>query len=111
MAIWDAMEGRFLACSGISQPLKIFMMLHVFLVPIISSHVKLWGLARRVFTLFVFVFVFVSVFVLNLTLNKFHIIIFIYRISELCELVIFKACPLYLSLYLFPHSPDTYIYG
>ena len=28
------------------------MVLHVFLVPIISSHDKLWGLARRVFTLF-----------------------------------------------------------
>ena len=27
--------------------------LHVFLVPIISSHDKLWGLARRVYTLFV----------------------------------------------------------
>jgi len=29
------------------------VVLHVFLVPIISSHDKLWGLARRVFTLFV----------------------------------------------------------
>ena len=28
------------------------MVLHVFLVPIISCHDKLWGLARRVFTLF-----------------------------------------------------------
>ena len=36
------------------QPLKIFVVLHVFLVPIISSHDKLWGLARRVFTLFTF---------------------------------------------------------
>ena len=31
--------------------LKIFVVLHVILVPIISSHDKLWGLARRVFTL------------------------------------------------------------
>ena len=30
----------------------VFVVLHVFLVPIISSHDKLWGLARRVFTLF-----------------------------------------------------------
>ena len=29
----------------------MFVVLHVFLVPIISSHDKLWGLARRVFTL------------------------------------------------------------
>ena len=34
------------------QPLKIFVALHVFLVLIISSHDKLWGLPRRVFTLF-----------------------------------------------------------
>ena len=32
--------------------LEIFVVLHVFLVPIISSHDKLWGLPRRVFTLF-----------------------------------------------------------
>merc|ERR1719341_1045461 len=31
----------------------MFVVLHVFLVPIISSHDKLWGLARRVFTLFI----------------------------------------------------------
>ena len=35
------------------QPLKIFVALHVFLVLIISSHDKLWGLPRRVFTLFI----------------------------------------------------------
>ena len=29
----------------------VFVVFHVFLVPIISSHDKLWGLARRVFTL------------------------------------------------------------
>ena len=33
------------------QPLKIFAVLHVFLVPIISCYDKLWGLPRRVFTL------------------------------------------------------------
>ena len=41
------------------QPLKIFVALHVFLVPIISSHDKHWGLARRVFTLFVYIYIFV----------------------------------------------------
>ena len=36
------------------QPLKIFAVLHVFLVPIISCYDELWGLPRRVFTLLVF---------------------------------------------------------
>ena len=34
------------------QLLKTFVALHVFLVQIILSHDKLWGLPRRVFTLF-----------------------------------------------------------
>ena len=36
------------------QPLNTFVALHVFLVLIIASHDKLWGLARRVFTLLLF---------------------------------------------------------
>ena len=39
---------------SILQPLKIFVALHVFPVLIIFSHDKLWGLPRRVFTLFDF---------------------------------------------------------
>ena len=52
------------------KPLKIFVALHVFLVLIISSHDELWGLPRRVFTLFI-VFAFaLKVFVFVTTLQK-----------------------------------------